>query len=117
MEYTLMTMFSINMLLKVVISSSASIMWSLIHVLQLFRYILYINVGSSSIMSTLISYLAIVVGDIGDYESYLPDVLNEYLLNSTVISKDQILYQSFIDNGKFEFIIFRIRISIPDRNL
>ena len=57
-------------------------------------------------MSTLISYLAIVVGDIGDYESYLPDVLNEYLLNSTVISKDQILYQSFIDNGKFEFIIF-----------
>ena len=68
-------------------------------------------------MSTLVSYLAIVVGDIGDYESYLPDVFNEYLLNSTVISTNQILYQSFINNGKFEYIIFRIRISILDWNL
>ena len=68
-------------------------------------------------MSTLISYLAIVVGDIGDVESYLPDVFNEYLLNSTMISTNQILYQSFINNGKFEYIIFRIRFSIPDRNL
>jgi hypothetical protein len=50
MKYTLMTMFSVNMVLKTVISSSAALMWSLIHVLQVFRYILMININRSKMI-------------------------------------------------------------------
>ena len=100
MQYTLISMFSVNMVMKVVISSSAALMWSLIHVLQLFRYILFINVNSPDIMSSLVSYLAVVVGDSGDSESMLPDVINDYFLNSSDISSNFTLYTKFSDNGK-----------------
>ena len=85
--------------MKIVISSSAAVMWSLIHVLQLFRYILYINVNSPDIMSSLVNYLGIVVGDSGDSEKMLPDIVNQYLINSSDISSNFTLYTKFSDNG------------------
>ena len=107
-----MTMFSVNMLLKVVISSSAAVMWSLIHVLQLFRYILYINVNTPNIMATLISYLAIVVGDTGDTEKYIPDIIDQYMINSSDILANFTLYKKFDDNGKAMTNKYRIQFSI-----
>ena len=112
MQYSLMTMFSVNMLLKVVISSSAAVMWSLIHVLQLFRYILYINVNTPNIMATLISYLAIVVGDTGDTEKYIPDIIDQYMINSSDILANFTLYKKFDDNGKDITNKYRIQFSI-----
>ena len=104
-------MFSVNMILKAVISSSAAVMWSLIHVLQLFRYILFINVNTSDIMETLISYLAIVVGDTGDTENILPDIIAQYLVNVSDTSTNFTLYRKFSDNGK-NFIV-KCRLWLP----
>ena len=112
MQYTIMTMFSVNMLLKVVISSSAAVMWSLIHVLQLFRYILFINVNTPNIMATLISYLAIVVGDTGDSEKYVPNIIDQYMINSSDILANFTLYKKFDDNGKAMTNKYRIQFSI-----
>lgn len=112
MQYSLMTMFSVNMLLKLIISSSVAVMWSLIHVLQLFRYILFINIQTPDIMENLISYLGVVIGDIEDVESIMPDLLNIYAINSSEIVKNVTLYAKFSDNGKVSRLNYRLRNSV-----
>ena len=50
-------------------------------------------------MSSLVNYLGIVVGDSGDSEKMLPDIVNQYLINSSDISSNFTLYTKFSDNG------------------
>ena len=101
MKYTLLTMFSLNLLLKVVISSSAALMWSLIHVLQVFRYILMINLNMPKIVDILMQYLAVVVGEIDEIEDLVPDWFSAYVLSSnpTELSTNITLYSRFEENG------------------
>ena len=100
MQYTILSMFSINMLLKIAIKSSAATMWSLIHVLQIFRYILLINITMPSIISVLIKYLGVVVGDIDEVQNMVPDIFNTYIVNSTELNQNVTIYPKFSDNGK-----------------
>lgn len=100
MKYTLISMFSINMLLKVVISSSAALMWSLIHVLQAFRYILLINIKMPKMTEILMKYLAVVVGDVDEMEEMIPDIFNTYIIDSDSLNVNVTLYTKFEENGK-----------------
>jgi len=100
MKYTLITMFSMNMILKAIISSSASLMWSLVHVLQVFRYILMINIEMPKVMDILMKYLAVVVGEIDEIEDLVPNFLSQYALDMDALSINITLYQRFEDNGK-----------------
>ena len=77
-KYTMISMFSINMLIKLFISSSALIMRSLIYVLQVFRYILMININMPDLILVMMDYLAIVVGDIDELENFTPYIYNIY---------------------------------------
>jgi len=116
MKYTLLTMFSLNLLLKVVISSSAALMWSLIHVLQVFRYILMINLNMPKIVDILMQYLAVVVGEIDEIEDLVPDWFSAYVLssNSTELSTNITLYSRFEENGIIKIIHwYRLWVSIP----
>ncbi|CAI2381883.1 unnamed protein product [Moneuplotes crassus] len=99
MKYMLMTMFSTNLLLKVIISSSAALMWSLIHALQVFRYILMINIEMPKMVDILMKYLAVVVGEIDELESMVPDWFSQYIVNATDLSVNITLYNRFEVNG------------------
>ena len=105
MKYTLLTMFSVNLLLKLVISSSAAMMWSLIHVLQVFRYILFINIKMPRMVSTLMQYLAVVVGEVDEMEEAVPDIFNSYIIDGESLNSSITLYPKFQDNGNFHDII------------
>jgi hypothetical protein len=100
MKYTLLTMFSVNLLLKLVISTSAATMWSLIHVLQVFRYILLINIDMPITIEILMQYLAVVVGEVNEIEDIMPDLFNTYVIDGETLNSDMILYPKFKDNGK-----------------
>jgi hypothetical protein len=114
MKYTLLTMFSVNLLLKLVISSSAATMWSLIHVLQVFRYILMININMPLIMQILMQYLAVVVGEVDEIESLVPDIFNTYIIDGDSLKSDATLYPKFEENGKMLYLFYRLRISLSN---
>ena len=99
MKYTIISLFSVNIGIKMFISSSASIMWSLIHVLQVFRYILMINIKMPKIIDILMEYMAIVVGEVDEVEKIVPDVFNIYLLNSSDINDKMYIQPSFQKYG------------------
>lgn len=116
MKYTLISMFSVNMLLKAVISSSAATMWSLIHVLQVFRYILLINIEMPSVMNIVYKYLGVVVGDIDEVQHIVPDIFNQYVVDSNQLNINITIYPKFVDNGKSgNEMGNRLRISISHR--
>jgi len=100
MKYTILTMFSMNLLLKIIISSSAALMWSLIHVLQVFRYILMINLNMPKVVDILMKYLAVVIGEIDELEELVPDWFSNYVIsNPTDLKVNITLYSRFEDNG------------------
>ena len=103
MKYTLLTMFSVNMVLKVVISSSAALMWSLIHVLQVFRYVLLINIKMPAMVDILMQYLAVVVGEIDEMEEAVPDIFNTYIIDGDSLNSSITLYPKFEDNGNIHY--------------
>ena len=105
MKYTLLSMFSVNLLLKLVISSSAALMWSLIHVLQVFRYILMININMPVMTVILMQYLAVVVGEVDEIEELMPDLVGSYLIKEEDLTYNVTLYTKFEENGK-SMIIF-----------
>ena len=110
MKYTLMTMFSVNMVLKMVISSSAALMWSLIHVLQAFRYILLININMPILIDILMQYLAVVVGEVDEIEEIMPDLFNTYVIDGETLNTNITLYTKFEENGKNILNVNHIRL-------
>ena len=99
MKYTLISMFTINMALRFVISSSAALMWSLIHVLQVFRYILMMNINMPKLIGLLTKYLVVVIGEVDEIEEIMPDILNEYVLNTNDLTQNMTIYTKFEENG------------------
>ena len=99
MKYTLISMFTINMGLRFVISSSAALMWSLIHVLQSFRCIVMMNIGMPKVIGIMMEYLVVVIGEVDEFEEFTPDVLNEYILNTDDLTENMTLYPNFEQNG------------------
>lgn len=99
MKYTLISLFGANMAIKMVISSSAALMWSLIHVLQAFRYILMINILMPKMIKILMEYLAVVIGEVDEIEAILPDYMNTYVIDSDNLNQDAITLERFEENG------------------
>ena len=98
-KFSILSLFSMNILLKLFISTSAGIMWSLIHVLQAFRYILMLNINMPKIIDVLMEYMAIVIGELDEVDNLTPDVLNTYLLNSSDINDQMFIRANFQKYG------------------
>ena len=99
MKYTVISIFSINMLIKLFISSSASLMWSLIHVLQVFRFILMINIHMPELIPVMMDYLAVVVGEVDELEQFIPDIYNVYIIDSDELNNNAVVLGRFKENG------------------
>ena len=70
-------------------------MWSLIHVIQAFRYILMMNMKMPKIFDILIEYMSIAIGELDKVDNLNPDVLNLYLPNSSDISDQMYIQPNF----------------------
>ena len=103
-----MTLFSLNLVLKVAISASAALMWSLIHALQALRYILLINVRMPLLINILMEYLAVVVGELDIIETAIPDFISMFIVDSDKIHENSVLYDRFQENGRCSPLKYRL---------
>ena len=108
MKYVILFMFTINIVLKILIGSSAALMWGLIHSLQIFRYILMVNLDMPKLVDIILRYLAVAVGEIDEIENIMPDVVSTYIIDSSELNTNYTLYPRFEENGNLNANIFRI---------
>ena len=99
MKLAILSLFSMNLLMKLVISSSAAVMWSLIHVLQVIRYILMMNIKMPKVIDIMMKYMVIVIGEVEEIENLIPDILNIYFLDSSELNKEMHIRPNFQKYG------------------
>ena len=92
-------MFSVNLIIKLVVAVSASMLWDLIHVLQTCRYLLMIQIALPGVLQQFMEFLKIVVGEIEEIEDILPNFFTWFILNEDDIGKDQSVFSTFRQNG------------------
>ena len=98
-KYTVIIVFMTNIGLKFLIASSAALMWSLVHVLQSFRYILMMNIQMPEMIDILMEYLVVVIGEIDELEDLIPDLINDYLINQEELTVNMTILSKFEENG------------------
>ena len=98
-KYTIISLFSINMLIKLFVSSTASLMWNMIHVLQVLRLILMIDIQMPRLISMTIDYLEIVIGEIEELEDVVPDPFNEYIIDSEQLNENAFVPDNLEKHG------------------
>ena len=99
MKLAILSLFSVNLIMKLIISSSAAIMWSLIHVLQAIRYILMINIKMPKVIDIMMKYLVIIIGEVEEIENLIPDIINIYFLDSSDLNKEMHIRPNFQKYG------------------
>ena len=99
MKYVILAMFAINIILQILIGSSAALMWGLIHSLQIFRYILMVNLNMPKLVDIILKYLAVAVGEIDEIEELMPDVISTYIIEPSDLNTNFTLYPRFEENG------------------
>jgi len=79
--------------------SSAAVMWTLVHNLQIYRYILMVNMDMPKLIEIIMKYLAVAVGEIEEIHKLVPDIFSSYILNAEEMDYNFTLYSRFIENG------------------
>lgn len=64
LKYTVMSVFSFNIGLKLIMNGSMQYLWGLVHALQVFNYLLYMNIDFPPNVATFSGYLSVASGDI-----------------------------------------------------
>jgi len=100
MKFVVISVFVINMLLSILIGSSAALLWCLIHSLQIFRYILMINLSMPKLVDIILKYLPVAVGEVDEIENIMPDFISTYVVDSSDLNTNYTLYPRFEENGK-----------------
>ena len=98
-KYTVIAVFMTNIGLKFLIASSAALMWSLVHVLQSFRYILMMNIQMPEMIDILMEYLVVVIGEIDELEDLIPDLINDYVIDQKELTVNMTILSKFEENG------------------
>lgn len=103
---TIIIVFVMNLLFQISAMSSDSLMWSLIHSLQIIRYIYMVNVKVPRVLDVFIKYLAITIGEVDVLYEKVPKVAGAIVSDSDLHSNARIS-QRFVDSGKI-LVIFRL---------
>eukprot|EP00347_Sterkiella_histriomuscorum_P005340 403356986 len=100
LKYTFMSVFSFNLVLKVVLNSSMQYLWGLVHALQVFNFLLYMNIDFPNNVQTFSGYLKVASGDIEEMQQYIPNIA-DYIVNIKNVESsmdNEKLQQKFIDD-------------------
>ena len=58
-----------------------------------------ININTPKLIGLLTKYLVVVIGEVDEIEEVMPDILNEYVLNSNDLTQNMTIYTKFEENG------------------
>eukprot|EP00347_Sterkiella_histriomuscorum_P011981 403370353 len=100
LKYTFISVFSVNIALKFVLNSSMQYLWGLVHSLQVFNFLLFMNIEFPDNVLLFSKYLQVASGDIDEFNQYIPNVA-DMLVNQKNInekSDNDKLQQKFKDN-------------------
>lgn len=75
-------------------------MWTLIHSLQIFRYILLVNMKMPRMIDIMQKYLRVAIGEVDEIDNLIPDWISMYIINSEDVDSNNTLYPRFEEQGK-----------------
>ncbi|CDW90923.1 fu domain containing protein [Stylonychia lemnae] len=75
LQYSVMSVFSVNLAMKALLNSSMQYLWGLVHALQIITFLLYMNILIPSNVELFTDYLSIASGDIS-LKEFIPSVLD-----------------------------------------
>jgi len=74
-------------------------LWSLVHALQVFNFLLYMNINFPQNLRSFGGYLEVASGEIEELQQFVPDLLS-YILDYDEIEEDwDVLQESFKEGG------------------
>eukprot|EP00347_Sterkiella_histriomuscorum_P006839 403351236 len=108
LKYTFISVFSVNIALKFVLNSSMQYLWGLVHALQVFNFLLYMNIDFPDNVMLFSKYLMVASGDIDEFNQYIPNVADMIVNQDNIVerSDNDKLQQKFQDNTKISKLLF-----------
>ncbi len=75
-----MSVFSFNIAIKIIMNSSMQYLWGLVHALQIFSYLLFLNIKFPENIKLFSNYLKVASGDIEEINQFIPNT-GDYLIS------------------------------------
>ncbi|CDW86063.1 cadg multi-domain protein [Stylonychia lemnae] len=91
---------SFNIAFKVLMNSSMQYLWGLVHALQVFNFLLYINIEFPENVQIFASYLSVASGEFEELNSFIP-VISDYIIEQGDVNEPYDLYildQKFLED-------------------
>jgi len=108
LKYTFVSVLSFNIIIKILMyriflnsfrKSSMNYLWSLVHALQVFNFLLYMNIEFPANLRLFGNYLEIASGEIEELQQFVPDILS-HIFDYDEIEEDwDVLQDSFRECG------------------
>ncbi|CDW90935.1 cadg multi-domain protein [Stylonychia lemnae] len=79
-RYGFMSTCSFNVALKMLLNSTMQFLWGLVHSLQIFAILLYINIDFPENVLIFSNFMQVASGDLSDFGSVIPDMKKEKMI-------------------------------------
>ncbi|CDW90898.1 cadg multi-domain protein [Stylonychia lemnae] len=100
LKYTFLSVFSFNIALKILLNSSMQFLWGLVHALQVFNFLLYMNIDFPENVELFSNYLKVASGDIDEFNQFIPNI-GDYIIDENQVNEaidNEKLQQKFQDD-------------------
>ena len=109
MKYAFLSALGFQLGLKIIINGSMQYLWGLVHALQVFQYLLLLNINFPPNLPGFVSFFSIASGNTGSIglNSYMPDI-KKWLINVNDINgqfDNELLPPSFVAGGISPYFI------------
>jgi len=74
-------------------------LWSLVHALQVFHFLLYLNIEFPQNLISFAQYLQVASGEIEEFQQFIPDILGFFIDYDTIQEDWDVLQERFIEGG------------------
>ena len=113
MKYAFLSALGFQLGLKIIINGSMQYLWGLVHALQVFQYLLLLNINFPPNLPGFVSFFSIASGSTGSIglNSYMPDI-KKWLINVNDINgqfDNELLPPSFVAGGISPYFIIAYR--------
>ncbi|CDW72275.1 fu domain containing protein [Stylonychia lemnae] len=97
-KVSFLSVCSFNIAFKILMNSSMQFLWGLVHALQVFNFLLYINIDFPENVSVFSDYLSVASGDIEEFDTIIPNFSN-LLIDENQLNEP---YDQYILDEKFK---------------
>ncbi|CDW85864.1 cadg multi-domain protein [Stylonychia lemnae] len=83
-KVSFLSVCSFNIAFKLLMNSSMQYLWGLVHALQVFNFLLYINIDFPENVELFSEYLSVASGDMEEFNTFIPNIAD------IIISQDEL---------------------------